>query len=213
MQSRSFVRSQPSNGFCCSHFSSLSSLIQQYDIAQWQQCVAPFAARLQHIVRRKQAAFEKLRAMFLGTRPVDAELAAPWADFYIQSRKKDLAAVARRFVLGIQARGLHLNLEDTMSIEAHAEAAETVMHPYAAAMEAIPHQWSYVFAQIRAAMKKSDFPSMCSRLNSYRRNFMSWVRDLARELQPLQGKHLPDSFAPASTRSDLQNTGAPGAQR
>lgn len=184
----SYLRSrlQPSEGFCCSDFSSLSSLIEQYDIAQWQHCVAPFAGRLQLIVRRKQAAFEKLRASFLGTRPVDADLATPWADFYVQSRKKDLAAVARRFVLGIQARGLHLNLEDTMSIEAHAEVASTVTHPYAAAMEAIPHQWSYVFAQIRAAMKKSDFPSMCSQLNSYRRNFMSWVRELAIELQPLQ---------------------------
>ena len=54
---------------------------------------------------------ERLRAEFLG-RPVEADAAIPEQLFSLQSKKKDLATVAHRYTLGIQARGLHLNLAE-----------------------------------------------------------------------------------------------------
>ena len=53
----------------------------------------------------------------------------------IQSQKEDLMVSTRRFTLGIQARGLHLALEEINYIEEHATTAENLQHPHAAAME------------------------------------------------------------------------------
>ena len=73
-RSRSFEPAEGGHGTF--QFHSLSKLIRTYDIAVWQQTVAPFAVRLQTYVRSKAEAFQKLRFSFLNERPRSAQVHA-----------------------------------------------------------------------------------------------------------------------------------------
>ena len=196
-RSRSFEPAEGGHGTF--QFHSLSKLIRTYDIAVWQQTVAPFAVRLQTYVRSKAEAFQKLRFSFLNERPRSAQVhAAAMGPLTISSQKKDLGGTARRFLTGVQARSLHLDLGETKSIEAHAAIAEDVPHPFSTAMEMIPQLWQDVFAQMHAAMEKFDFNGLCSRLSAYRSEVMIFIRKMAKDLQPLQQEMralMPPSIA------------------
>ena len=82
--------------------------------------VAPFAVRLNRKVLQFVESFQRLRFDLLGARPAPATPVDPNFSFRHDSRKKEVGASARRFILATQSRGLHLHLEPTTSIEDHA---------------------------------------------------------------------------------------------
>ena len=92
----------PSRFFDCRGFTSLTILINTHEVAQWQDAVASFAARLHRVILQKVEHFQLLRDSFSNERPREAEAAMPEDSFSLQSQKKDIMATARRFTLGIQ---------------------------------------------------------------------------------------------------------------
>ena len=138
-----------SSSFQGHHYSSLTLLIQDFDCHYWQHMVAPFAARLNRKVLQFVESYQRLRFDLLGARPAPATPVDPNSSFCHDSKKKEVGASARRFVLATQSRGLHLHLAPTASIEDHATIVDSLEHPFVSAMKLLPSQWLFVFEQFR----------------------------------------------------------------
>ena len=175
-----------SSSFQGHHYSSLTLLIQDFDCHYWQHMVAPFAARLNRKVLQFVESYQRLRFDLLGARPAPATPVDPNSSFCHDSKKKEVGASARRFVLATQSRGLHLHLAPTASIEDHATIVDSLEHPFVSAMKLLPSQWLFVFEQFRAAIRKFGFHGMTTRVNKHRASVVRWLRTVATDLQPIQ---------------------------
>ena len=126
-------------------YSSFGDFIQAIEIWHDEVNLSPFRSELSARLPAYRAEFANLSSQFLskpaiGCRPLDAA-------FSTTSVRRDVVAASRRWLLGQQPRGVHLNVRDCSSKEEHVAAALDARHPNLLITEVLEPTWRHVFDQ------------------------------------------------------------------
>ena len=98
----------------------------------------------------------------------------------------DVAASVRRFSLGIQTRGLHVQMRQARTKEEHLAFAQQLEHPNTAVGRALEPELFYAFSQLAAGFHTSGVTNTSISLVDYRHRVMEWIYALKQQVQPLQ---------------------------
>jgi len=113
----------------------------------------------------------------------------PSLSFYSKSNTRDVVAAARRYCLGIQPRGTHISLREAANKEQHARMALECRHAATLISEVLDPTWPFVFAQFEESFRIRSLNESCQFAILHRNHMMSWIRTVARELEPIKCKH------------------------
>ena len=169
----------------CSYLRTVESYHTRYHLQPLVDFLGPSVARM-------KMEYQSLIYRFLEGPPA----AIPCREgfpFTTESSKRDVAAAARRWALGIQPRGVHVSLREATTKEQHVWMALQARHPHTLLHDVLEVPWRYVFAQFEASLAIRSFEETCLQIISHRMRMIEWVRQSAAILQPVQESFLPDS--------------------
>ena len=176
-------------------------------ISSWQAKyqLGPLVADLRPLISRYQETFRAIQCEFLQQPPVSPPEVPAY--FSTESQKRNVAAAARRYALGIQARGVHIPLSDATTKEQHVDLALRVRHPALLIEEVLEPPWAYVFSQFEASFRFRSCNATVAAAISFRETMMKWVRKVAQELEPLRVKH--SVFMPPTAKEVAEHIHVP----
>ena len=170
-------------------FSSFSDFIQAIEVWHDEVNLNPFRSQLLTRLPQYRSQFSELSSYFLSKPAIGCTPADP--AFSTTSQTRDVVAASRRFLLGEQPRGVHLNLRDCSTKEEHVDAAITARHPNLLISEVLDPTWRHVFDQFEESFKLRGPDATWTRALAHREKMMGWVRQLAAELEPLRLQAVP----------------------
>ena len=170
------------------HFSTFTEFL--FAIQRWQEkyLLDPLIQDLKPHLSRYREKFLVLQQTFLKRDPVvPSHWPTPY--FYSQSNKRDVAAAARRYCLGIQPRGTHISLREATNKEQHVRMALQCRHPSTLISEVLDPTWQFVFRQFEESFRIRSLSESCQLAILHRNRMMEWIRTVAKELEPIKRKH------------------------
>ena len=183
-------RNQPIPSFC--------DLISSVETYIDRNCLQPLKTALRQLAPRYQLQFDKLQFSFL-SRPPTAIATNSGVPFTIQSHRKFVLAAARRYALTQQARGVNLSIKSAKTKLEHVAIAQKCRHPSTLISEVLEAPWQYVFAQYQTSFRLFGVAPTWKRTLAHRDAMLTWVRNLAAELQPLREQFAVYMPEPAAT--------------
>ena len=170
-------------------FSSFSDFIQAIELWHDEVNLNPFRSQLLTRLPTYRSQFTALSSYFLSKPAIGCtvnEMA-----FSTTSETRDVVASSRRFLLGQQPRGVHLKLRECATKEEHVAAAINARHPNLLISEVLDPTWRHVFDQFEESFKLRGPDATWIRALAHREKMMTWVRQLAVELEPMRLHAVP----------------------
>ena len=170
-------------------FSSFSDFIQAIELWHDEVNLSPFRSQLLTRLPNYRSQFAALSSYFLSKPAIGC--AVTELAFSTTSETRDVVAASRRFLLGQQPRGVHLKLRECATKEEHVAAAINARHPNLLISEVLDPTWRHVFDQFEESFKLRGPDETWTRALAHRERMMTWVRQLAVELEPIRLQAVP----------------------
>ena len=178
-----------------SDYTSLADLVTSHSTFLEDVFLTPVLRVIHNKLPAIRHDFEQLRESLLGKPLLNPTAAHQPSGFWIQSTKKDIGAQLRRFSMGTQARGLHVDLRAATTEEDHLRLALKTEHPAISAQRTLEPHWSFVFTNLAEAFHLFGVKGATRRITAYRQRVCKWLTIVRDYLAPVQ-KQLNRSQPP-----------------
>ena len=166
----------------CRFMSTVETFHERYHLQ-------PLIDTLNPLVTLMKTEFISLQSSFLDgyLAPIPSREGFP---FTSESTKRDVAAAARRWALGVQSRGVHVSLREAATKDEHVAMALEARHPHTLLHDVLEIPWRFVFAQFEASLAIRSLDETCIHILAHRMRMIEWVRQSAAILKPIQDSFL-----------------------
>ena len=172
--------------FHFSNFRGTADLVRGHMRHLKLNIIEPFKRKLQPIIVALRREVQELTFSFLQRAPVLEQQPMAQAGFSVESKSREVGACLRRYSFHMQARGLHILMQEAFTKEEHLHYAQQLEHPSQSVFKALEPEWFYVFSQLRQSFASRGVSQSLVELNEYRYRIMAWVNQLKKRLSPLQ---------------------------